>query len=219
MILEEMQRYYDLRAPEYDHSMGYNDPAVLAPLEPVIKFLGDTLSNRDALELACGPGFWTSHAAKTARSIVATDFNESTLTQASEKQLPANRVTLAQADAYKLGAIPGAFTALYAVDWLSHVPLSRIQAFLRSAATRVEPGSPIIFIDQLANQHPKPTKKDAEGNPLQERTLADGSTHHVIKHFFTPEALALHFASLSGKLTVTKFENARRYAACFTTEI
>ena len=214
-ILEGMQRYYDLRASEYDQSMGYDDSEIVASLEPVTTFLREAVRGHDALELACGPGFWTSHAAETARSIVATDFNESTLKQASEKQLPAKRVTLAQADAYKLGAIPGIFTALYAVDWLSHVPLSRLPAFLRSAVARVEPGSPVIFIDQLTNQHPKPVEYDDEGNPLQMRTLADGSTHKVIKHFFTPEELAIHLAPLPGKLVVTTFESARRHAACF----
>ena len=39
-IIDEMQSYYDQRAPIYDESMGYTESDKLASLQPVIEFIG-----------------------------------------------------------------------------------------------------------------------------------------------------------------------------------
>ena len=61
MLISEMQTYYGRRASEYDASMGYNLASKAQELEPVIAIVRQILQNRNVLELACGPGYWTQH--------------------------------------------------------------------------------------------------------------------------------------------------------------
>ena len=79
MIIEEMQSYYGQRASVYDSSMGYDDDAKVRSLLPIIARVRDAMRGRHVLEIACGPGFWTQFASETAASVIATDYNQSTL--------------------------------------------------------------------------------------------------------------------------------------------
>ena len=78
-MIEEMQHYYDRRAAIYDTSMGYDNPDTVTQLQPVIEHICREMSGEKVLELACGPCFWTQFTAAVAESIVACDFNNSTL--------------------------------------------------------------------------------------------------------------------------------------------
>ena len=99
---KEMVEYYDCRAAEYDHSMGYGDPAAGIFYEPIIQFLRQKFCGRDVLEIACGPGYWTQQIADVATSVLATDVNQSVLEQAGKKVFSKRNVEFRQADVYKL---------------------------------------------------------------------------------------------------------------------
>ena len=215
MIIEEMQRYYGQRAPVYDSSMGYDDDVTVRRLGPVIERVREAMSGRHVLEIACGPGFWTQFASETAASVVAVDYNQSTLDEARKKSLPFDRVSLLQADAYRLDLIPGVFDAILAVDWLAHVPLTKMGAFLSGAIRRVSAGSLLIFIDQLPGEHSRNGFFDQEGNFIQERTLPDGSAFRVIKHFFSDEQIEVQFSGFAGELTIQRFPECRRLIVSF----
>ncbi len=217
MIIEEMQRYYGQRASVYDSSMGYDDEAKVRVLLPIIERVRSAMRGRQVLEIACGPGFWTQFAAETAVSVTATDYNPSTLDEARKKRLPLDRVTLLQADAYRLDLIPGVFDAILAVDWLAHVPLSRMEGFLAGAIRRVRSGSPIVFIDQLPGEHSVTGVFDDEGNPIQERRLSDGSSFRVIKHFLSDAQIEALFSGLAGELSIQRFPECRRVMVMFVT--
>ena len=210
MIVEEMQQYYGKRAAKYDSSMEYNDEKKVAELQPVIRRLQEMLKGKRVLELACGPGFWTQFVAETAEHIVATDYNQSTLEEASKKDIPKDRVQLLRADAYGLDGIEGSFDAMFAVDWFAHVPLSRMNEFLSGLVSRLKEGASIVFVDQLAGSHSVTGVFDDEGNHIQERTLEDGSVFRVIKHFFSDEELENLFSRLPGSLSIQKFSESRR---------
>jgi ubiquinone/menaquinone biosynthesis C-methylase UbiE len=217
MIIEEMQRYYGQRASVYDSSMGYDDDSKVRVLLPIIERVRSAMRGRQVLEIACGPGFWTQFAAETAVSVTATDYNSLTLDEARKKRLPLDRVSLLQADAYRLDLIPGFFDALLAVDWLAHVPLSRMEGFLAGAIRRVRSGSPIVFIDQLPGEHSVTGVFDDEGNPIQERRLSDGSSFRVIKHFLSDAEIEALFSGLAGELSIQRFPECRRVMVMFVT--
>lgn len=216
MIIEEMQTYYGRRASVYDSSMGYDDDAKVRILLPIIERVRETMRGRHVLEIACGPGFWTQFASETAASVVATDYNQSTLDEAKNKSLPFDRVSLLQADAYRLDLIPGIFDAILSVDWLAHVPISKMEEFLSGALRRVRSGSPLMFIDQLPGEHSRSGVFDADGNHIQERVLPDGSAFRVIKHFFSDDQIATQFSGFSGDLNIQRFPECRRLIVTFT---
>lgn len=216
MIVEEMQTYYGKRAPEYDASMGYDDPAKTALLRPVISEVQSILRGRAVLEIACGPCFWTEQIAGCVNSIKATDYNPTTLTQAAQKQLPWEKITLEQADAYLVNKIAGDFDSVFAVDWFAHVPLERMIDFVKQVIDRVPPGSPIVFVDQTPGPKSLTDAFDENGNHIQARSIADGTSFRVVKHFFTDEQLGEIFAPFDGDLSINRFPACRRLVVTFT---
>jgi SAM-dependent methyltransferase len=216
MIVEEMQTYYGKRAPEYDASMGYDDPEKTALLLPVITKIQSVLRGRSILEIACGPCFWTEQIAECANVITATDYNTSTLAQAAQKQLPWGKITLEQADAYQVDKIEGDFDAIFAVDWLSHVPREKMTVFLKQVVDRIPTGSPVVFVDQTPGPRSLTNVFDDHGNHIQARSIGDGSSFRVIKHFFSDEQIAEIFASFDGDLLINRFPECRRLVVIFT---
>ena len=213
-----MQAYYGQRAVEYDSSMGYDNPDVVDGLRPIITELQEIAEGREVLELACGPCFWTQQITRSAKSIVATDFNETTLKQAQKKNLPGGRVSLQQADAYNLDSTLGHFDMVMAVDWFAHVPKSRIKEFLIGVTRRVPKGSRLVFIDQLPGPHSLSGRFDEEGNHIQERRLKGGKTFRVIKNFFSDEELAEWLSPHVLNLTIKRFQECRRISVCGITK-
>lgn len=215
--IAEMQAYYDRRADWYDESMGYNDPNVVASLQAVVDAVREPMRGRVVLEIACGPGFWTERVASVARSIVATDYNDSTLAMARRKPIDSKRVTFARADAYDLSALPATFTGAFAVDWLAHVPKSRMQQFLTGLHSRLAPGSPVVFCDQTPRSTSITGLRDSEGNHLQERELRDGSRYRVIKHFFSDADFAAFLDGVA-HLKIHRFAEQRRVVVSYFIE-
>lgn len=209
-----MQAYYDRRADWYDASMGYDDPKVVQSLEPVIEAVREPMRDRSVLEIACGPGFWTERVAPIARSILATDYNESTLAMARRKPIDSARVTFARADAYDLSSLPATFTGAFAVDWLAHVPKSRMPHFLAGLHARLTPGSSVVLCDQTPGPTSITDLSDAEGNHVQERELRNGARYRVIKHFFSDAEFAAFFDG-TAQLIIKRFAEQRRVVVSY----
>jgi ubiquinone/menaquinone biosynthesis C-methylase UbiE len=215
-LIVEMQQYYARRAAWYDSSMGYDDPTVVNQLEPVADALCEQMRGRTVLEIACGPGFWTARVARAANAITASDYNESVLTLARAKAIDPSRVTFVRADAYDLSSIDGTYEGAFAVDFLAHVPASRIAGFLDGLHRRLTSGARIVFCDQTPWPASVTSLRDAEGNHLQERTLDDGSRYRVIKHFFSDHELRATFAPYTRQLDIRRLAEQRRILVSYS---
>lgn len=218
-LIDEMQEYYARRAPEYDTSMGYDDPNRVASLAGAIGSVTRQLAGRQVLEIACGPGFWTQRVAGVAgvaADILATDFNDTTLAEARGKSFDGN-VRFARADAYTLDDIPGGFDGAFAVDWFAHVPRSRIPAFLTTLHAHLVPGARVVLCDQTPGAASWESTFDTEGNHVQERTL-HGTRYRVIKNFFDETELAAMFAPYAARegWSIERFPECRRMVVGYT---
>ena len=173
------------------------------------------MSGKKVLELACGPCFWTRFTAAVAESIVACDFNESTLSQARHKDLPWDRVSLQQADAYDLKTLTGSFSAAMAVDWLAHVPYARMHPFLDGLHAVLNSGARVVFCDQLPKSEPTDGDHDADGNFIEIRQLPDGSRYRVIKHYLSDNQIQDIFGRYDDNVEITRFPNCRRIVVSY----
>ena len=184
-----MQDYYSLRAPEYEAI--YSKPERQPELQILRERLTDQVRGRRVLELACGTGYWTAVAATSAASINAYDISEATLAIARAKGL-GTHVSFSIGDAF--APLPGPYDCVLAAFWWSHVPKSRLSAFVAGLAAAVQPGARLILMDNAyaAGSSTPISRTDAEGNMYQRRKLADGSTHEVLKNF--PDRAALNAA-------------------------
>ncbi len=219
-ILREMQEYYHKRAPIYDHSMGYDDPARTIHHQGLLEFLTEWLARREVLEIACGPGYWTSRVSPVVHSITAIDVNESVLAEARRKQYPNDNVSFCLADAYTLDGIRGEFTGAFAVDWWAHVPKSKRADFVRALHSRLVRGAHVVLIDQLPRPDSITGNYDQEGNHYQTRKLPTGESFTVIKNF-TPQVEYVElFSSLScSEIEYREFPEIRRCALRYSTPV
>jgi len=193
-VVRDMQSYYARRAATYERV--YAKPERQADLRAMEAWLGAAdgpFAGRRVLEIACGTGWWTPHAARHALDWLATDVNRETLALARVRQLPPC-VRFAEIDAYALAGLDGErFDAAFAGFWWSHVPLARLPAWLALLHARLARGARVVFLDNAfvpASSTPI-ARRDAEGNTYQQRRLDDGRTHEVLKNFPTrDEAVA-----------------------------
>jgi SAM-dependent methyltransferase len=188
----DLAAYYARRAAEYDAI--YAKPERQAELRALEAELPAFFTGRRVLEIACGTGWWTLHGARDAARWLATDLNPETMAIARSKPLPAT-VELRPLDAYSFEGIGDdeRFDAAFAGHWWSHVPRPRLAGWLQALHARLAPGARIVMLDnQYAEGSSTPiARRDADGNTYQQRRLADGSTHEVLKNFPTrDEALA-----------------------------
>jgi ubiquinone/menaquinone biosynthesis C-methylase UbiE len=197
----EMLAYYQARAPYYDAV--YARPERAADIAFLAYDLPARLAGRRVLEVACGTGYWTQHIAPAARAVVATDAAQEPMQFARLRPALA-AVEFVQADAYALPASLGQFDAAFAGLWLSHVPRQERGRFLASLHARLAPGARVVFIDNSEVQcRDLPiVERDAFGNTYQQRRLADGSVHRVLKNFPSHAELA---QMLRGLGTVEEF--------------
>ena len=190
-IVEDMAAYYVQRAAYYERV--YFKPERQTDLRAMEAWLPGPFAGRRVLEVACGTGWWTPHAARDATSWLATDLNPETMALARAKALPAG-VRFATVDAYRLDApeAKGPFTAAFAGCWWSHVPLQRLPGWLALLHARLAPGARVVFLDNSYVQTSSTpiSRTDAAGNTYQQRTLDDGSEHEVLKNFPTREQAA-----------------------------
>ena len=189
MASPELVDYYRRRAREYEAI--YAKPERQADLARLRAHIPRRLAGRRVLEVACGTGYWTVLAARTAASIVATDAAEEPMRIAMSKDYAQANVRFEIADAYALGDALGRFNGALAVFWWSHVPLGRIDRFLASLHQRLEAGARVLLLDNryVEGSSTAIAERDAEGNTYQRRRLADGSENRVLKNFPTEAEL------------------------------
>ena len=177
-----MQDYYAARANEYDKV--YLKPERQADLRQIESWLPTVFAGRSVLELACGTGYWTQFYAPAAEHVLAIDTAPQTL-RIARTRVPAEKVQLVEGDAYRLPPLATRCNAGFACFWWSHIPRSRIDAFLRGFHAALAPGAKVVFLDNrfVAGSSTEISERDEEGNTYQVRRLADGSTHRVLKNF------------------------------------
>ena len=171
--------YYSRRAEEYESIYRRDDPVRQQEQSAIAAAMTEALRNRDALEVACGTGYWSGVLATVVKSLVAVDISEEMLAIAQAKQLPADRVRFKQGNAYALGSDLGMFDGGVANFWFSHVPRAHVSEFLQGFHARLLPGARVFLAD---NVHVPGiggelvTRAGVE-DTFKLRTLADGSHH------------------------------------------
>jgi SAM-dependent methyltransferase len=199
-----MQDYYNRRAGEYELIYSTDDQDRQAELAAIESQIVGRLAGKRVLEIACGTGYWTAIAARSARHVTAVDSSEEMLAVARSKQLPRERVTLLKGDAYALEGIPGEFDAALANFWLSHVPRARIATFLTGLHAGLTPAALVFLADNVHVSGVGGELIEPEGSPdtFKLRTLSDGSQHLIIKNYYDEKQLRKILAPVALNLEI-----------------
>lgn len=185
---DPMRTYYAERAPEYDRI--YAKPERQADLRSMERWVAEALGGRAVLEVACGTGYWTQFIAPVATRMLSLDAAPETMRIAEGRVAP-GKVEFMVGDAYALPQTRRGFDAGFAGFWISHVPKSRLAAFLSGLHAALDARARVVLLDNrfVAGSSTAISECDAEGNTYQTRTLADGSAHRVLKNFPTESEL------------------------------
>ncbi len=217
-ILFEQIQYYRERANEYDDwflRLGRYDRGADAnrrwfeevqEVRQVIR--GLPLDGKNVLELAPGTGIWTRELCLRVARLTAVDASPEMIALNRERLgSDASRVTFIEADVFDWRPRE-VYDAIIFCFWISHVPGARLDNFLTSVATMLEPGGTVFFLDgrrehtSTAVDHVLP-QADHE---IMIRRLDDGREFSIVKNFWNAEVLAekCHHAGLD----VTLYETA-----------
>ncbi|GAB3202794.1 demethylmenaquinone methyltransferase/2-methoxy-6-polyprenyl-1,4-benzoquinol methylase [Pontibacter aydingkolensis] len=180
--------YYKERAREYEQV--YQKPERQEELQQITKLLQDIFTDKTVFEVACGTGYWTKRIAETAHYILATDINEAVLEVAQAKDYPNGNVNYKQADLFALKQ-QAKYESLFGGFILSHIKLQELPQFINIVNASVNPGGTVVLVDNnyVEGSNTPASHQDEQGNTYQHRTLSDGSTHQVLKNYFTEDQL------------------------------
>jgi demethylmenaquinone methyltransferase/2-methoxy-6-polyprenyl-1,4-benzoquinol methylase len=198
-LVDDVTEYYKARASFYDETAGYTDSKAELLRAPIKERYQETFRGRRVLEIACGTGYWTAVVGEAAESLLAIDINPCLISLARQrcKHLPNARFEIA--DAYTLEGIPSGFTAAFGIWWWSHVPKRQLPGFLAALHSKIEPGSTVLFVDQLPYDQ-QVRRKDSDGNTLELRRLPDGRTFEIVKNFPTEKEVRTALAGIGSNV-------------------
>ena len=203
-IRHDMQEYYNLRAAEYEEKYHRAEPARQREQEAIAGALRELFAGRTVLEVACGTGYWTEVAAGVAQRVVGVDGSKEMLAIARAKPFAEGKVELVLGDAYALVEVPGTFTGGLANFWLSHVPRSRMAEFLAGFHAKLEAGAAVFMADDVYIPGVGGELVTPEGaeDTYKRRTLADGTSHLIIKNYYSKADLRELFTPFAADLRI-----------------
>lgn len=180
--------YYKDRAGEYEKI--YLKPERQNDLLQAAEILQQKFYNKNVFEIACGTGYWTERIAKAAKTILATDINDTVIEVAKSKIYSPAQVTFQTADLFNLPA-DLKYESLFGGFIWSHVKLEELNNFLHQLHKCIVSGGTVVFIDNnyVEGSNLPITGTDNRGNTFQTRQLEDGSTFKVLKNFPTEKAV------------------------------
>ena len=175
-MYERQQRYYHLRAGEYDRGAWEPETAEHAAEVRRLVDLVAALPAARTLDVGCGTGFLSQHL---RGELTLLDGSEDMLAIALDRMPDATAVC---AEAPPLPFPDGGFERVFSSHFYDHLLAAERRRFLVEAA-RVAPE--LVLVQQRGEAH-------WEGP--EQRTLEDGTSHEIYKTLFTPGSLLAELA-------------------------
>jgi len=181
MNIDQIHYYFE-RAKEYERI--YQKPDRQEDLKKLRIILKDIFFAKSVFEIACGTGYWTQFISETAKSIFATDINETVIEIARSKKYQAP-ITFEKADIFNFTNANEKFDSGFGGFIWSHIPKQELDVFLSGFISNIFPGGLVVFVDnQYVDGSNTPIdSKDEYGNTYQIRKLSNGSNYKVMKNF------------------------------------
>jgi demethylmenaquinone methyltransferase/2-methoxy-6-polyprenyl-1,4-benzoquinol methylase len=201
-LLAEQIAYYRARAPEYTETaypeLRIGDLPVAR--EQVIALLDAFGPNGQVLELACGPGTWTTELLRHADTLTAVDASPEML-ELARKKVRDDRVTFIRADVFGWRPDRG-YDVVFFGFWLSHVPLERFDEFWSRVERCLKPGGRVAFLDDAYRTLDELIEGEQSATIL--RRLTDGTEFRAVKVPHTAESLQRRIEDLGWEVEVTQ---------------
>lgn len=193
-LLDEQVAYYRALAPDY-LDQGLDLPGGDELAEALIAFE----PRGSVLELASGPGVWTSQMLRYADDVTAVDASPEMIAIAAARN-PGNRVRFIQADLFTWRP-ERRYDVVFFGFWLSHVPDERFESFWSLVADCLKPGGRVFFADD-AYRTPDELVEGPSSSIIR-RQIPDGTAYRIVKVPYQAGALERRMRQLGWDITVT----------------
>ena len=201
-LLDEQLAYYRARAPEYLETAfpELGDETLEAAAREFGQVIDDFAPTGDVLELACGPGSWTPHLLRHARTLTAVDGSPEMLQLAAAK-VPAQSVRFIEANLFRWRP-DRCYDVVFFGFWLSHVPLERFEQFWSLVDDCLAPGGRVLFVDDAFRTPDELI--EGERSSVIRRQLTDGTSYRAVKVPHSPEELQGRLTELGWRIRVQR---------------
>ncbi|MGN9909889.1 class I SAM-dependent methyltransferase [Phytohabitans sp. LJ34] len=192
-LLDEQAAFYRAVAPEYDdHALPLPGGGELVEALDAFRPAGSVL------ELACGPGTWTSQLLRHATELTAVDASAEMLGIAAAKVGP-RRVRFVLADLFDWRP-DRRYDVVFFGFWLSHVPAERFASFWSLVADCLQPDGRVFFVDD--GYRTDEELIEGERSPVIQRRLTDGTAYRILKVPHSPADLERQLDRIGWRIKV-----------------
>ena len=198
-LLAGQRAYYSALAPDY-LDQGLDLPGVGELVAELADALDAFRPAGSVLELACGPGVWTSQLLRHASDVTAVDASPEMLAIAASRVAAGAPVRFVQADLFTWEP-DRRYDVVFMGFWLSHVPAERWESFWAVVAAALAPGGRVFFADD-AYRTPDELIEGPASSTIQRRT-PDGTAYRIVKVPHEPADLERRLRELGWDVTVT----------------
>jgi SAM-dependent methyltransferase len=193
-LLAEQRAYYRALAPDYlDQGLDLPGFAELADALDAFRPAGSVL------ELACGPGVWTSQLLRHASDVTAVDASPEMLAIAASRVAAGAPVRFVEADLFTWEP-NRRYDVVFMGFWLSHVPAERWESFWGVVAAALAPRGRVFFADD-AYRTPDELIEGPASSTIRRR-LPDGTAYRIVKVPHEPADLERRLRELGWDFTV-----------------
>jgi SAM-dependent methyltransferase len=192
-LLDDQVAYYRAVAGEYeDHALPFPGGAELSEALDAYRPTGSVL------ELACGPGTWTTQLLRHAAEVTAVDASAEMIGIASAR-VGSKRVEFVLADLFRWQP-ERRYDVVFFGFWLSHVPPERFAWFWSLVADCLKPDGRVFFVDDGYRS----ADELVEGEPswVIQRRLGDGTAYRIVKAPYRPADLERQLDRIGWQITV-----------------
>jgi demethylmenaquinone methyltransferase/2-methoxy-6-polyprenyl-1,4-benzoquinol methylase len=192
-LLDEQVLYYRAVATEYeDHALPLPGGSELAEALDAFRPTGSVL------ELACGPGTWTSQLVHHATDVTAVDASAEMLATAATR-VGEERVRFVSADLFRWQP-DSRYDVVFFGFWLSHVPPERFASFWSLVAKCLKPDGRVFFVDD--GYRAVDELIEGERSSTIQRRLTDGTPYRIVKVPYRPADLEQQLERIGWRIRV-----------------
>jgi SAM-dependent methyltransferase len=199
-LLDEQIAYYRHRAAEYDATSTPDGDPYAVHADAIRAAVRRVAPGGRVLEIAAGTGQWSGLLADVAHELLVTDSSPEMLELNRSRVGERSSVGYEVADAF---AMPRshAFDTVFFGFFLSHVPLSRFDAFWAMLDGLLAPRGGVVFVDESAPGISGEEWLDRSAG-LVHRRLEGGKGYRAVKVLWDPDRLQARLGELGWNASV-----------------